>query len=77
MNNTQIHKLVDQIVELETIMQNEATTEDEKEVAMKKMDSLIGRLFVLGSQSGQERTISEILDKIDGLVTAKLENNKK
>lgn len=72
MNTTQINKLVNQIVDLETIMQDETTTEDEKEVAMKKMDSLIGRLFVLGSQSGQERTISEILDKIDGLVTQKL-----
>lgn len=72
MNTTQINKLVNQIIDLETIMQDETTTEDEKEVAMKKMDSLIGRLFVLGSQSGQERTISEILDKIDGLVTQKL-----
>lgn len=72
MNTTQINKLVNQIVELEMIMQNETATEDEKEVAMKKMDSLIGRLFVLGSQSGQERTISEILDKVDGLVTQKL-----
>ena len=72
MNTTQINKLVNQIVDLETIMQDETTTEDEKEVAMKKMDSLIGRLFVLGSQSGQERTVSEILDKIDGLVTQKL-----
>lgn len=72
MNTTQINKLVNQIVDLETIMQDETTTEDEKEVAMKKVDSLIGRLFVLGSQSGQERTISEILDKIDGLVTQKL-----
>lgn len=72
MNTTQINKLVNQIVDLETVMQDETTTEDEKEVAMKKMDSLIGRLFVLGSQSGQERTISEILDKIDGLVTQKL-----
>jgi hypothetical protein len=72
LNTTQINKLVNQIVDLETIMQDETTTEDEKEVAMKKMDSLIGRLFVLGSQSGQERTISEILDKIDGLVTQKL-----
>lgn len=72
MNTTQINKLVNQIVDLETIMQDETTTEDEKEVVMKKMDSLIGRLFVLGSQSGQERTISEILDKIDGLVTQKL-----
>lgn len=72
MNTTQINKLVNQIVDLETIMQDETATEDEKEVAMKKMDSLIGRLFVLGSQSGQERTISEILDKIDGLVTQKL-----
>ena len=72
MNTTQINKLVNQIVDLETIMQDETTTEDEKEAAMKKMDSLIGRLFVLGSQSGQERTISEILDKIDGLVTQKL-----
>lgn len=72
MNTTQINKLVNQIVELEMIMQNETATKDEKEVAMKKMDSLIGRLFVLGSQSGQERTISEILDKVDGLVTQKL-----
>ena len=72
MNTTQINKLVNQIVDLETIMQDETATEDEKEVTMKKMDSLIGRLFVLGSQSGQERTISEILDKIDGLVTQKL-----
>lgn len=72
MNTTQINKLVNQIVELEMIIQNETATEDEKEVAMKKMDSLIGRLFVLGSQSGQERTISEILDKVDGLVTQKL-----
>lgn len=72
MNTTQINKLVNQIVELEMIMQNETATENEKEVAMKKMDSLIGRLFVLGSQSGQERTISEILDKVDGLVTQKL-----
>ena len=72
MNTTQINKLVNQIVDLETIMQDETTTEDEKEVAMKKMDSLIGRLFVLGSQSGQERTMSEILDKVDGLVTQKL-----
>lgn len=72
MNTTQINKLVNQIVDLETIMQDETATENEKEVAMKKMDSLIGRLFVLGSQSGQERTISEILDKIDGLVTQKL-----
>lgn len=72
MNTTQINKLVNQIVELEMIMQNKTATEDEKEVAMKKMDSLIGRLFVLGSQSGQERTISEILDKVDGLVTQKL-----
>lgn len=72
MNTTQINKLVNQIVELEVIIQNETATEDEKEVAMKKMDSLIGRLFVLGSQSGQERTMSEILDKVDGLVTQKL-----
>ena len=72
MNTTQINKLVNQIVELEMIMQNETATENEKEVAMKKMDSLIGRLFVLGSRSGQERTISEILDKVDGLVTQKL-----
>lgn len=68
MKTSQIDQIAESIAALELIIQSNTTTDDEKQIAMKKMDSLIGRLFTLG----KGHTIPEVLDKLDYAVQKKL-----